>query len=190
MICQFLSKLFSKPQIVSRLIEDEEILVRFLFERDFKKKIVKKERIIDGGVFLDTRGVSMQREKYSNENECKKRALNNPNKFVGFLIFRKKTFNQVHSDHKKERETFEAIIKSTPLDINNRIVPENILVKVRDKGNPGHADLIYIEPVILNDETPKIAIRVFSRKLYKESKLILYTDNNYGFGEYKFKDVI
>jgi hypothetical protein len=179
-------------QVISRIIDSGEILVRFVFERDFRGKMAKQEKMKDEEVFIDMRGgVSMQRERYCDENECKKRAIQNVNRFVGFLVFRKNKFDDVCKEHKKERETFEALIKSTPLDKDNREIPEDIIVKNDDAGNPSHADLSYINPAVKNDESPKTALRFFSRRLCKVSKLILDTStDNDKFIDYKFSEFV
>lgn len=160
-------------------ISDEEILVRFIFESDFKNKKVESSKIISQEVFLDTRGgVSMQRHDYCSENECKKFALKIPNKqFVGFVIFEKKAFDIVVENHKNERDTFEAIIEHTPMDSEFKYLAPLTRVSTNSPGNPSHCDLKYINPAVINDETPKTAIRIFSRKLFKKSKLIFESLN-------------
>jgi len=179
--------------IIDKQILKDEILVRFLFDTNFKKKISHKDKIIDGEVFLDLRGVSLQRERYCTENKCKQFANNIPKKFAGFVVFRKKHFEEIKSLHKEKREDFEAIIKSTPLNEDNEYIPEDVVVYTSTLGNPAHCDLVYINPSIdeSQNESPKIAIRSFSRKLYRKSILIIderSDDENY-LGE-AFKNVV
>lgn len=179
--------------LVSRLIENNEILVRFIFRSDFKKKIIRPEKIIDAEVFFDSRGtgVSMQREKYCTENECKSKALSNINGYIGFVIFKKETFDLVQKLHQEKRGTFDAVVIATPLDEENNIIPEEKDIYSSDKGNPAHSDLIYQNPAPGENESPKTAIRVFSRKLFKESKLIIDSNNQEpSFNDCKFRDVV
>lgn len=179
-------------KIIQRKIDDDEILVRFVFEKDFKSKILHPKRIKDKEIFLDTRGgVSLQREKYSKEKQCKVFAKLNPNKFVGFLIFQKKDFTSAHKEHNLQRPGFLAKIKASPLDKDWNLIDDDIETTTSTPGNPAHADLNYLNPAAIPDESPKTAIRVFSRKLFKKSKLII--DDNpelENFTTCKFSEVI
>lgn len=179
------------PRNIDKEIGENEILVRFIFDSNFKRKILNEENIIDGEVFLDLRGVSMQREKYCIEKQCKFLAKKIPKNYVGFVIFRKSHFDEVKISHKQIRTEFEAIIKATPLDIHNNYIPDEIIVSTKTDGNPSHSDLFYINPAVGENESPKTALRSFSRKLLKKSKLILDDDAqslSY-FGE-KFQKVV
>ena len=52
---------------IPKEIDDDEILVRFIFLDHFKKKNLRKERISSQDIFLDDRlvGISLQRGKYT-----------------------------------------------------------------------------------------------------------------------------
>ena len=78
-------------------INEEEILVRFIFCDNFKKKIISSEKIIPENIFLDTRlcGISLQRHLYCDENSCKSFAKKIPKDFIGFILFKKKDFVSV-----------------------------------------------------------------------------------------------
>lgn len=172
----------------SRDIYEDEVLVRFLYITDFKKKNIDKG-VSDKDVYLDTRGpVSLQRANFCNEICCKRFAKQNPRGYVGFLVFDKQSFNEVFLDHRSNRPDFEVEIKGTPLDeLGNYISGEDNLIS-SDKGNPFHADLVYINPACIQEESPNTAMRAFSRKLYKVSYQIIdenrETDKvNYSFTE-------
>lgn len=161
---------------ITEKISDDEILVRFIFDSDFKNKKVEVLKIIDGDVFLDTRdlGVSLQRNFYCSELECKKLATNIPNKnYVGFVIFKKDDFLKVKENYIKERKEFDAEIRFTPLDENNQIINDKKLIFTNTPKNPSHSDLFYLNPALVNDETPKTVIRFFSKKLFRFSKIII-----------------
>ena len=159
---------------IPRIIDEQEILVRFIFEKNFKNKKIDAAKISDGDIFLDLRGVSLQRENYCNETKCKKLAKENKfQKYIGFAIFRLKHFNKTLEEHKINRPDFEARLISTPLDINSKIISSEIEINTETPGLPAHADIEYLNPAIVDDETPKIALRKFSRNLFKKSVLII-----------------
>ena len=100
---------------IPELIDNQETLVRFIFESHFKNKKIELSRINTGEVFLDSRnlGVSLQRHMFCSENLCKKLALNVPNqKYVGFMLFKKETFLEAKKQHLKTRKDFDAEIIS------------------------------------------------------------------------------
>lgn len=133
----------------------------------------------DSEVFLDLRGVSHQRNRYSDESNCLQKALKNTyHKFVGFVIYKRKCFDEVVYEHKQVngREDFEAELEATPLDENDIQIPKEIKIYIDTPGSPAHADINYINPSIGELESPKIAIRSFSRKLYKRSTYIKVKD--------------
>jgi hypothetical protein len=177
---------------IPRKIGEQEILVRFIFEKHFKKKNIDASRIIDGEIFLDLRGVSLLRESYCNENNCKKFAKqNSTQKYIGFVIFRLNTFNSTLKNHKIDRPDFEAILRSSPLNKDLKVISEEIEIETSSPGMPAHADIEYINPALVVDETPKIAIRKFSRNLYKDCVLIIdeQKEKKY-FSDCLFKDVV
>lgn len=163
------------PDKISRIIDDDEVLVRYLFSRDFKKGNIDFSKIIDKDVYVDTRGgVSLQRLRYCSESECKQRAKNNDLVYVGFLIFSKKIFNVLLEEHRVIRNDFNAIIESTPLDENNQTIGNQIDVFDNTPVNPSHADLIYINPACIpGDESPHTFTRIFSKNLFKQSEFII-----------------
>lgn len=175
-------------------IDNNEILVRFIFISDFKNKKIEVSKINDGEVFLDTRdlGVSLQRYLFCNETECKKLATSIQNKaYVGFVIFKKEDFLKVKEEHKKEREEFEAEILFTPLDEENNIIKDKSNIFTNTPKNPSHSDLYYLNPAVVNDETPKTAIRQFSRKLVKSASIIIdYPSDDLEFNLDKFTDLV
>ena len=80
-------------------IAEDEILVRYLFSSDFKKKNIDLSLIDDRNIFLPYKGgVSMQRNFYCDENDCKKRAKNIPKDYVGFVVFRKLSLEEIKAD--------------------------------------------------------------------------------------------
>jgi hypothetical protein len=180
------------PIKIPRIIDEQEILVRFIFEKNFKNKKIEPIKINDGEVFLDLRGVSLQREKYCNETKCKKLAKENlTQKYIGFVIFRLANFNKTIEEHKSNRPHFEARLISTPLDTDLNIIPIEIDININTPGMPAHADIEYLNPALVDDETPKTAIRKFSRNLYKKSVLII--DNEIekdSFSSVVFKEII
>ncbi|WP_299325271.1 hypothetical protein [uncultured Maribacter sp.] len=174
------------PILIPKNIDDDEILVHFIFDRNFKNKIANEHKLISKDIFLPNQGgVSLQRSLYCNEKTCKsfakKVAINRA--YIGFVIFRKSTFEKVKKNYVlNDRSEFEAKLFSTPLDENNLYLAPYIEVNVDSKGNPSHSDLIYKNPAVKGDESPNTAIRSFSRKLSKECKLII--DDNPDLEEY------
>jgi hypothetical protein len=158
-------------------INDDEILVHFIYDKDFNGKIIEEDKLITKNLFLPNKGgVSHQRHKYCSENKCKDYAIIDvkDKQYVGFVIFKKKCFEVIKNSYiLNERSDFEAEIVSTPLDEKRNYLHQNIKVYVGSKGNPSHADLRYINPAIKQDETPNIAIRSFSRKLSKICSIVL-----------------
>lgn len=170
-------------EIIDRNIDNNEVIIRFIFRGDIKsKKALVKESIIDKDVFIDTRngGVSLLRKRYNSQSECIKRGFEVKNDFVGFLRFTKNQFDTSVSEHKKlESSTFESEIVSSPLDENYQIIPLGKEVRIDTPINPGHADLIYINPgLIADDENPNIAIRRFSRRFFKMCDVFFESENN------------
>ena len=163
-------------EIIDRNIDNNEVIIRFIFKGDIKEnkrnKPFFKESIIDKDVFIDTRpnvDVSLLRTRYNAKIDCIKRGQEVKNDFIGFLTFKKNQFDLSVFQHKGlESSTFEAQIISTPLDENYQIIPIEKEVRIDTPINPGHSDLIYLNPgLITDDETPNIAIRRFSRRFFK-----------------------
>jgi hypothetical protein len=159
---------------IPEIIDSNEILVRFIFTSDFKKNKIEISRISDE-IFIDTRGgVSLQRHSFCNEINCKKLALNIPNKiYVGFVIFKKIDFLKVKEAHKKERQEFDAEILFTPQDEENNIIQDKSNIYTNTPKNPSHSDLYYLNPAVINDESVKTAVRHFSRKLIRSANIII-----------------
>lgn len=166
--------------IVPEIIDNQETLVRFIFESHFKNKKIEISRINTGEVFLDSRnlGVSLQRHLFCDENLCKKLALNVPNqKYVGFMLFKKEMFLEVRKEHLKVRNEFEADILFTPLDENDHVIEDKTNILIDTPKNSSHSDLFYLNPATIEDESPNTAIRLFSRQLCKVSKLFIDNEN-------------
>lgn len=163
------------PIEIPTQIKNTEILVRYLFDRDFKKKKIIEERLQLGNIFMPYKGgVSLQRALFCNENQCKERAKNIPNNYVGFVIFRKSTFEATKRHYiQNNRSEFDATIIASPMKDENTYYPEGIKIFQDMLGNPAHADLKYINPAPIDDETPKTAIRSFSRKFMKNCHVII-----------------
>lgn len=169
-------------EIIERNIDNNEIIIRHIFETDFKKNVFLIDNIIEKDVFIDTRfpEVSLLRERYNDREICIKRGFEIKPDFIGYLIFKKSIFEDVVKDFILEgSKDFKAIILSTPLDIYLKVIPLNKIVTTETPINPGHADLKYLNSGLLfNDENPNIAIRRFSRKLFKSCK-ICFSGNNH-----------
>ena len=116
---------------IPKEIDDDEILVRFIFLDHFKKKNLRKERISSQDIFLDDRlvGISLQRGKYTTENFCKQRAKTIDNKkYVGFVLFKKGDYLEACKEFIKERNEFHSIMEFTPLDEYQR--RSELIVKI------------------------------------------------------------
>jgi len=167
-------------ELISRNILDDEILVRYLFFGHFKrKKPAIYDNIMFGNIYIDTRdrGVSLLRYRYNDENECLKRGLETMQDLAGFYIFKKCDFlDSIKAHIEDNNEGFEAIIVSSPLDENEKVISDEIEVYTNTPINPGHADLHYINPATLIGEEPNTAIRRFSRVLAKYSKYVLLNE--------------
>lgn len=162
--------------IVSKNIDNDEILAYFIFDKDFKNKIIDSDKIISKNIFLPNKGsVSLQRNKYCSESLCKRLAkkIQNNRNFVGFVIFRKKEFEKFKLEYKtNDRPDFEAQLIASPLDENFQLIKKTNVYS-NDKGNPAHAEINYLNPAVKGDEKPNTAIRSFSRKFYKKCRLII-----------------
>ena len=161
---------------VSRTIHNDEILVRFIYDKNFKKKKPLLGNLIIGEIFLPYKGgVSLQRSLFCSERACKIFAKKNTSRiFIGFLIFTKQQFEDLKAEYSiDEREHFDAIIKSTPLNENFQYVDDDEVIFTESLGNPAHCDLVYLNPAVSGEESTKTAIRSFSRKLAKKCKLLI-----------------
>lgn len=175
-------------EIIDRNIDNNEVIIRFIFKGDIKEskrnKPFVKESIIEKDVFIDTRpniDVSLLRIRYNKKCECIRRGYEVKSDFIGFLVFRKNHFDNSVSQHKiLEAYDFEAQIVSSPLDENHKIIPLEKEVRIDTPINPGHSDLIYINPgLTVDDENPNIAIRRFSRRFFKNCKVFFENNNDY-----------
>ena len=183
------------PLLIPKEIADDEILVHFIFDRNFKNKIIKEEKLVSKDIFLPNKGgVSFQRNFYCDESKCKNfaKGVAIGKVYIGFIIFRKSHFEKVKQDYiQNERNEFEADIISTPLDENFEYLPKDVEVYLDTPGNPAHADLIYENPALKENESPNTAIRSFSRKLSKECKLIIDSDSSSdSYDDIEFKKVV
>lgn len=157
-------------------ISEEEILTYFIFDKNFKGKIIEEKKLISKDVFLPNKGgVSLQRQLYCDETTCKiiAKSIEGKRHYVGFLIFRKSCFEKVKATYQEERSSFEAEIQATPLDENFKYIDTPKDLFTDSPGNPAHADLKYINPAMEEGETPNTAIRSFSRKLAKVCTLVI-----------------
>jgi hypothetical protein len=167
-------------------IDEEELIARFIFDSNFKRKNISKENLVIKDVFLPNKGgVSTQRLRFCTLQDCKNIANSNINKFfAGVLVFKKSLFINVKEKYVadyEERKDFEADLFSTPLDVNNKYLSLSISRDAIDasSGNPSHSDIVYINPAPTKDESPNTAIRSFSRKLAKECDIILDEGDNF-----------
>lgn len=167
--------------LISRDIAIDEILVHYIFDRNFRRKQITEEHFISKDVFIPNKGgVSLQRNTYISETDCKKLAKTIPDRqYVGFLIFKKATFQKVKENYiATSRKDFDAQIVAKPLDENFNNLSDTVKIYTDTPGNPAHTDLIYIDPAIQENETPNTAIRSFSRKMAKECLLIFDPNPN------------
>ncbi len=163
-------------------IENQEILVRFVFTDDFKKSNISKERIKDGEVFIDTRGsgVSLQRGNYTSTSFCISAANSIQTKvFAGFIFFLKQNYLDACKLMLLDRPAFKSELKYTPLDEIGVYLEKTDNIDSENKGNPSHSDIIYIDPQFMmkpEEQTPNVALRLFSKKLCSISKLLIIND--------------
>ena len=160
-------------------IGSNEILVRFIFDRNFKNKVIDVNKLIIKNIFLPNKGgVSLQRGSFLAENQCKSFAKKIPNrKFAGFLIFKKYKFEEIKVSFIQENSEFDAKIIATPLDINGNYILDFDRIFINDDGNPTHADIKYFKPEV-KEEVPNPTIRSFSRKLSKICAITLEENGN------------
>jgi hypothetical protein len=183
------------PLLIPKKIIDDEILVHYIFDRNFRNKIISEDNLVFKDIFLPNKGgVSLQRSFYCDENKCKMfaKALAIGKVYIGFIVFRKSHFEKVKQNYiENERHEFEADIVSTPLDENFQYLSEETQVYIDSLGNPAHSDLIYNNPTLIENESPNTAIRSFSRKLSKDCRLIIDSDTlSDSFDEVEFKKVV
>lgn len=183
------------PLLIPKKIADDEILVHYIFDRNFKNKIISEEKLVSKDIFLPNKGgVSLQRNFYCDENKCKEfaKVVAIGKIYIGFIVFRKSHFEKVKQDYiLNDRNEFDADIFSTPLDINLEYLPEKTEVYLTTPGNPAHSDLVYRNPALKEDETPNTAIRSFSRKLSKVCKLVIDSNPAFNtFDDIKFDNIV
>ena len=168
--------------LIPQFIDDSEVLLRFVFLDNFKKKNVTADKIIDQDIFLDTRlvGISLQRILYSSFDFCKNQAkCINGKVYIGFILFKKSDSLNACIEFKNIRDKFESILEFTPLDSDNLYLVNRANVDTDSDGNPSHSDIIYINPALNIDEIkPNIPLRIFSKILYKNCKLLIDNDFN------------
>lgn len=181
--------------LIPKIIDNTEILVRFIFIDNFKKKVLDETRLNTQDIFLDTRlfGISLQRSLYTNENKCKEFASSILNKqYAGFVLFYKNDFISTVEDYQIERGIFESVIEFTPLDENNQYLVDRDNSNVEDEGNPSHSDIIYVNPAISAGEAnPNTSLRLFSKKLMTKCKVVI--DENFESSEFNlglFSDLV
>jgi hypothetical protein len=178
--------------IVDRVIKDEELLVRLIQKRHFKK--VDTLNIKAGDILIDSNnaGVSLNRIRYSSEQDCKTQAIkmeahDQGSKHFGYLLFKYNDFIVAHKKHLASRPNFEAEITASPLDEASNRYPPKIKILATFKGNLGHSDLTYINPAQTNEESPNIAKRIFSHLLFKKSTVVIDVKESsiYGYDDFE-----
>lgn len=167
-----------KEQYIPIKIEDDEVLVRFVYASNFKNKQIDLSRIDSRNVFLDTRysSVSLQRYLYCSEDMCKTLAKSIPTKsteYVGFALFKKAKFDEIVNSHKLERSDFEALLKYTPMNALQAYYEDIHTITINTEGNPAHSDIVYVNPGVVVDESPNTALRHFSHKLSVASVFVI-----------------
>jgi len=172
----------------------DEILVRFISDRNFKNKVIDLTKLVTKDLFFPYKGgVSLQRATFLDENGCKFFAKKvGGRKFVGFIIFKKDKFEEIKASFIKDNNAeFDAQIVATPLDENYNYIIDFDKIFTNDKGNPSHSDIKYFNPEV-KEEVPNSTIRSFSRKFSKVCKTTL--DNtevdDLAFNGDKFIDII
>jgi len=173
------------PLLIPKEIDDDEILVHFIFDRNFKNKIIAEEKLVAKDIFLPNKGgVSFQRNFYCQESKCKDfaKGVAVGKVYIGFIVFRKSHFEKVKQDYiQNDRNKFEADIFSTPLDENFEYLPKEVEVYMDAPGNPA----------LRENESPNTAIRSFSRKLSKDCKLIIDSNSlSDSYDDVEFKKVV
>lgn len=170
-------------KVVPRNIEDFEIIIRFAFEGDYKRKKPFIEEFINGKeVFFDNRyefyPVSVLRKLYIDANDCVIKGNEIQSGLKSLICFQKRDFDEAVKKNLVARPDFEAEIIGTPLDEYNEYIESNIEVTVGDPGTPSHADLKFINPGLTeaDDNNANIAIRSFSSILFKYCKIITLSD--------------
>ena len=172
----------------------DEILVRFISDRNFKNKVIDLSKMETKDIFLPYKGgVSLQRANYIDENGCKFFAKKvGGRKFVGFIIFKRNIFEEIKANFIKDDNVgFDAQIVATPLDENSDYIIDFDEIFDNDNGNPSHADIKYFNPEV-KEEVPNPTIRSFSRKLSKVCKTIFDKNeiDDINFSGNKFSEII
>lgn len=172
----------------------DEILVRFISDRNFKNKIIDLTKLVTKDIFLPYKGgVSLQRGDFLDENGCKIFAKKvGGRKFVGFMIFKRQKFEELKANFiKNNNENFDAQIIASPLDENFEYIIDFEKIFITDEGNPTHADIKYFNPKV-EEEVPNSTIRSFSRKFSKVCKTTLdnYEVEGDNFNGDKFLEII
>lgn len=169
--------------VIPRNIEDAEIIIRFVFDRDYRrKKPYIEENIIGREVFFDNRyeffPVSVLRKLYVNSENCLEIGGAIQPNLKSLIIFQKKDFDLAVEKNSKVRADFQATIIGTPLDENNEYIDSETEVTTETLGNPAHADIKITNPGIVeaDAENANTAIRSFSSVLFKHCKIITLTE--------------
>ena len=133
-------------KLVSKVVEDEEIIVRGLLDPLFwshRKKRFKKEAFMPPPNRPD---VSVLRLLYADDNLCKCHAasLIIPNQsYVGLAVVLPQDIRRINGTIPENDIKVEVIC--TPIDESKSIVSEEVPVYSDDKGLPMHADIAYSE---------------------------------------------
>lgn len=169
---------------IDRNINESEIIVRFAFEGNYRRKQpFIEENIIAKEIFFDNRyenfPVSVLRKLYASSQECINRGKSiKPLKSL--IVFQKKDFDQAVLKNAQVRNDFQATLVGTPLDENDNYIHVSVEVTTETKGNPAHADILITNPGIVaaDNENANIAVRSFSSVLFKYCKVITIYDES------------
>jgi hypothetical protein len=185
-------KCFTKEDeliLIDEEISEDEILVRFIFDDHFKRKLIQEDKIITNQLFGPYKGgASLQRERYCDESSCLELGNKIANKrLVGFLLFKRldldkeveKFISSTENKSDNDGVILDAYLKATPLDESfNYLDFSNQTITTKTLGNPSHADLVYVKPKLIENtdefySKPNIIIRLFSKKMSLQSKIVL-----------------
>lgn len=171
--------------VIPRNIDDTEIIIRFAFEGDYRrKKPYIEENINIREIFFDNRfeffPVSVLRKLYVKSEDCLARGQAIQPNLKSLIVFRKKDFDKAVEKNSLVRTEFQAHIIGTPLDENNNYIIPEIEVDTDTLGNPAHADIRILNPGIVqaDAENANTAIRSFSSVLFKYCKVITLTETS------------
>lgn len=174
-------------QLIPIKIDDDEILLRYIFTRHINKRNEVDSKII----FFDNRGgISLQRFIYCC-NTCSKtqaKLIENKSddpkmKFLGFVAFKSIDLNTTIGEFKKLKKDFECELVYSPIDSNDKYIDIsnhdiNTAIEIDSTYNYAHADISITNPGNIEPDTPNIALKAFSHLLFKVCKINFDSDHN------------